>query len=52
LIDKAVEAESGSLPLEEAARDMTAFRGRFAVVVAVNLALFAALILDMILKPF
>jgi hypothetical protein len=31
---------------------MAAFRGTFAAVVTANAALFAAIILDMVLKPF
>jgi hypothetical protein len=52
LIRRAVEAEAGQRPAEEVARDMAAFRGRIVTVVTINAALFAALILDMVLKPF
>jgi hypothetical protein len=51
-IRRAVEAEAGQRPAEEVARDMAAFRGRIVTVVTINAALFAALILDMVLKPF
>lgn len=52
LIQRAVEAEAGQRPADEVVRDMAAFRGTMAAVVATNAALFAALILDMVLKPF
>jgi hypothetical protein len=52
LIRRAVEAEAGQRPAEEVARDMAAFRGRIVTVVTINAALFSALILDMVLKPF
>jgi hypothetical protein len=52
LIQRAVEAEAGQRPAEDVVRDMATLRGRIAAVVAINLALFAALILDMVLKPF
>jgi hypothetical protein len=52
LIQRAVEAEAGQRPAEEVVRDMAAFRGRIVTVVSINAALFAALILDMVLKPF
>ena len=50
--DKAVEADAGRRPTEEAVRDMATLRGPILVVVATNVVIFAALILDMILKPF
>jgi hypothetical protein len=52
LTDKAVEADAGQRPAEEVLRDMAALRGSIAAVVAANVVLFAALILDMVLKPF
>jgi hypothetical protein len=52
LIQRAVEAAAGQRPSEEVVRDMAAFRSRIVAVVAINAALFAGLILDMVLKPF
>ena len=52
LSDKAVEATAGHRPIDEVAQEMAAFRGRFATVVVANWLLFAAIILDMIIKPF
>ena len=52
LVAKAVAAEAGQRPAEEVAREMIGFRVRFALVVAANAVLFAAIILDMVLKPF
>jgi hypothetical protein len=52
LTEKAAEADAGQRSVEEVATEMTAFRGTFALVVAANWVLFAALILDMVLKPF
>jgi hypothetical protein len=52
LTDKALEAEAGQRPIEEVVRDMAVLRGSIAAVVATNVVLFAALILDMVLKPF
>lgn len=52
LTDKAVEAEAGQRPIEEVATEMTPLRRSFALVVIANWALFGALILDMVLKPF
>jgi hypothetical protein len=48
--DKAVEAEAGGRPVEEVVDDMAASPAvRFT---AVNVGLFAAIIVDMVLKPF
>jgi hypothetical protein len=52
LIQRAVEAAAGQRPSEEVVSDMAAFRSRIVAVVAINAALFAGLILDMVLKPF
>jgi hypothetical protein len=52
LVDKAVEADAGQRPVEEVARDMAALRRPFALVVVATWVLFAALILDMVVKPF
>jgi len=52
LTDKALEVEAGQRPAEEVVREMAVLRGRILVVVGANLALIAALILDMVLKPF
>jgi len=52
LVDKATEADAGQRPMEEVARDMSALRRGFGLVVAVNWVLFAAIIVDMIVKPF
>jgi hypothetical protein len=52
LMQRAVEAEAGRRPADEVVRDMAAFRGRIVTVVTINAALFTALILDMVLKPF
>jgi len=52
LTDKALEAEAGQRPAEEVVREMAMLRGRILMVVATNVAIFAALILDMVLKPF
>jgi hypothetical protein len=52
LVDRAVEADAGRRPAEEVAQEMSTFRGRFASVVIANAVLFAAIILDMIYKPF
>jgi uncharacterized membrane protein len=50
LADKAVEADEGKRPAEEVVRDMAASRaGLFFLV---NAAIFAAIIVDMVLKPF
>jgi hypothetical protein len=52
LMQRAVEAEVGERATEDVVREMAAFRGKITAVVAINAALFAALILDMVLKPF
>lgn len=52
LVDKAVEADAGQRPVAEVARDMAALRRPFALVVVATWVLFAALILDMVVKPF
>jgi uncharacterized membrane protein len=48
----AEEAEAGQRPMDEVARGMDAIRQQFPIVVAVNAAFLAAIILDMVLKPF
>jgi hypothetical protein len=52
LVDKATEAEAGQRPMEDVARDMVALRFSFGLVVAANWVLFAAIIADMVIKPF
>jgi len=52
LANKATEAEAGQRPIEDVARDMAALRFSFGLVVAANWVLFAAIIADMVLKPF
>jgi hypothetical protein len=52
LVDKATEAEAGQRSMEEVVRDMAALRFSFGLVVAANWVLFAAIIADMVLKPF
>jgi len=50
LAEKAIEADEGKRPTEEVARDMASSSAvRFFLV---NAAIFAAIILDMVLKPF
>jgi uncharacterized membrane protein len=49
--DKAEEAEAGQRPVEEVVREMAASRAVF-FFFSINVAIFAALILDMVLKPF
>jgi uncharacterized membrane protein len=51
LADKAVEADAGQRPVEEVAREMAA-TNRATLLFVVNVAIFAAIILDMVLKPF
>jgi len=51
LADKAVEAEAGQRPVEDVVREMAASRRVF-FFFPINLAIFAAIILDMVLKPF
>ena len=48
---KAVEAEAGRVPVDEVVGDMAATRALF-LFFPINAAIFAALILDMVLKPF
>jgi len=50
--DESMEADAGQRPVEEVVRDMVASRGRAVLFFAVNVAIFAAIILDMVLKPF
>jgi uncharacterized membrane protein len=52
LSDMAAEAEAGRIAAAEVAEKMRGFRGRFAAIVAANMVGFAAIILDMVLKPF
>jgi hypothetical protein len=52
LVDKATEADAGQRPMEDVARDMAALRRSFGLVVVANWILFAAIIADMVLKPF
>jgi hypothetical protein len=52
LTEHAVEADAGRRSPDEVRSEMAAFRGRFVIVVAVNVSLFVALVLDMVLKPF
>lgn len=52
ITDKAVEAEAGHVPTEEVVREMRIVRGPVLAVVAANIAIFALLILDMVVKPF
>jgi len=50
LADKAIEADEGKRPAEEVVRDMAASKaGLFFIL---NAAIFAAIIVDMVLKPF
>jgi len=51
LADKAVEAEAGHRPTEEVVREMAASPA-VAFFFPVNIVIFAAIILDMVLKPF
>jgi hypothetical protein len=50
LMEEAVEADAGQRSVEDVARDMAA--SREFLFLAVNVAIFAAIILDMVLKPF
>jgi len=50
LVEEAVEAEAGQRPVGEVVRHMASSPG--AIVVAANVVLIAAIILDMVLKPF
>lgn len=49
---EAIEAEAGQRPVDEVLAAMAASRTAILVAVAVNVALFAAIIADMVLKPF
>lgn len=49
---EAIEAEAGQRPSDEVVAAMAALRTGTLVVVAINVALFAAIIADMVLKPF
>ena len=49
---EAMEAAAGQRPIEEVRRSMAATRTATLVVVTVNVLLFAAIIADMVLKPF
>jgi hypothetical protein len=49
---QAIEAEAGQRPVEEVGSAMAAVRAGILVAVGLNVALFAALIADMVLKPF
>jgi len=51
LARKAVEAEAGKRATEEVVRDMAASRAAW-LFFPVNIAIFASIILDMVLKPF
>ena len=51
LARKAVEADAGKRATEEVVRDMAATRAAW-FFFPVNIAIFAAIILDMVLKPF
>jgi hypothetical protein len=48
--DEAVEADAGQRPVEEVVRGMAASRA--VLFVTANVAIFAAIIVDMVLKPF
>lgn len=47
---EAIEADEGRRPLEEVAQNLRANRGL--ILVAINVLLFSALIVDMVVKPF
>jgi hypothetical protein len=49
---EAIEAEAGQRRVEDVITAMTGMRTVILVAVAVNMALFAAIIVDMVLKPF
>jgi uncharacterized membrane protein len=46
----AIEADEGRRPIEDVARDLVANRG--VILVVINIVIFGAVILDMVLKPF
>ncbi len=50
--EQAMEAVAGQRPVEEVAAAMAAIRSATLIVVAANVVLFAAIIADMVLKPF
>jgi len=52
LAEDAVAAEAGQRPVAEVVRGMATVRTGTLVVVAINVTLFAAVIADMVLKPF
>jgi hypothetical protein len=52
LAAEAIEAEAGQRPIAEVAAVMAEIRTATLVAVALNVLLFAAIILDMVLKPF
>jgi hypothetical protein len=47
-----MEADAGQRPVEEVTGEMAASRGRAVLFFAINVAIFAAIIVDMVLKPF
>jgi hypothetical protein len=49
---EAIEAEAGQRPVDEVIAAMASMRTAILIAVAVNVALFAAIIADMVLKPF
>ena len=51
LAERAVEAEAGLRPVDEVVRDMASDR-RAMLLFVINATIFAAIILDMVLKPF
>jgi len=52
LAEKAVEADAGRRPVEEVVGEVAAATNRITLLFAGNVAIFAAIILDMVLKPF
>jgi len=50
--DEAVETDAGQRPVEEVVRDMVASPGRAVLFFAINVVIFAAIIADMVPKPF
>ena len=50
--EQAMDAVAGQRPVEEVAAAMAAIRSDTLIVVAANVVLFAAIIADMVLKPF
>lgn len=52
LLDMTAEAEAGQRPVEEVSAAMAALRGPFLAVVIVNIVIFTALVVDMVVKPF